>query len=366
MKKILITGGHVTPALAVIAELKHSAWEIVYVGRMHALEGDESESVEYQLISAAGVKFIPITTGRLQRRITLNGLVSLFKIPVGFLTALAILSREKPDLLLSFGGYVALPMAIAAGIFNIPIITHEQTRAPGLTNRIIARLARFVCLGWPDLNHTIPAAKIVITGNPVRPAVFNVQKKLDAVCDKPVLYITGGSLGSHSINELFMGILPELTRDFTVIHQCGRSEFNDLQKLARIRELLPIAQKKRYLPLEFINDEHIGWVYKTADILVSRAGANTLTEIIALQKPTLFIPLPWSGANEQEKNAQFLVERGAALSVQQTVVTEQKLLLLIQQLFRERTIFEKQLKDLASYIIRDSAQRIVAVIESVR
>ena len=259
MKKILITGGHVTPALAVIEELRRSAWEIIYIGRIHALEGDENESVEHRLISEAGVKFIPITTGRLQRSMTINGIISLLKIPLGFLMALAILAREKPTVVLSFGGYVALPVAIAAALFNVGVVTHEQTHSSGLANRIIAKLARFVCLGWPDMNHTMPAAKVVMTGNPVRLAVFQVHRQLDVVCDKPVLYITGGSLGSHSINQLFMNCLPELTRDFTVIHQCGRSAFNDFQKLVRIKEMLPARQKKRYLAVEFVDDEQKGW-----------------------------------------------------------------------------------------------------------
>src|SRR5437016_2502209 len=166
MKKVLITGGHLTPALAVLEELQSKKWSVAYVGRKYALEGDTSFSAEYQVIHQKDISFHNITTGRLQRSFTRFTLLSLLKIPIGFLQSTFILLQERPSLVMSFGGYIAVPIVIVAWLCGIPIITHEQTIKPGLANRIIAWFADVICVSWKESASHFPAAKTVVTGNP--------------------------------------------------------------------------------------------------------------------------------------------------------------------------------------------------------
>ncbi|TSC54300.1 MAG: UDP-N-acetylglucosamine--N-acetylmuramyl-(pentapeptide) pyrophosphoryl-undecaprenol N-acetylglucosamine transferase [Microgenomates group bacterium LiPW_16] len=198
--KIVITGGHLTPALAAIAELKKEGWEILFIGRKHALEGDPSLSVEYRVIKELGISFVPLTAGRFQRSFTRYTILSLLKVPLGFIQSLYWVARFKPNLILSFGGYLALPVALSGWILGIPILTHEQSVIPGLATKIIARFARRVCVSWPQTTEHFPKEKVVLTGNPIREEVlkkYQVSSIKYQVSneDLPLIYITGGSLG---------------------------------------------------------------------------------------------------------------------------------------------------------------------------
>ena len=308
MKKILITGGHVTPALAVIQGLKNKFKDkinIIFVGRKYAFENEKTLSFEYKEIKKREIEFISIETGRLTRIISLKTIRSIMRIPLGFFNAYKILKRQKPDVILSFGGYIALPIALWSCIFKIPLYTHEQTIHPGLSNRIIGIFAKRIFIAFKDTQSYFDKNKVVLTGNPIRPIIFNtISKPFIIKKDKPVIYITGGSLGSHSINNKIGNIIYELLKKYIVIHQVGDSiEYKDYEKLVKLRKTFPTNLQKNYFLSKHFLEHEIGYIYSVCDIVVGRSGANTFFELISLKIPAVFIPLPWSANDEQKKHA---------------------------------------------------------------
>ncbi len=366
MKKVVVTGGHMTPALAVIEELKRKGWEVVYVGRKHALEGDAAISQEYQEVRRRGITFIALTSGRLQRSLTRFTFLSLVKIPVGLWQSFFYLLRQRPDAILSFGGYLAVPVVMSAWICRIPVVTHEQTLSPGLANRLISRLAQKICISWVETATFFPKNKIVLTGNPIRREALIPQATFELPQNFPCIYITGGNLGAHSINTAVAPILTQLLAEYVIIHQCGNAlKYNDYAYLLQQKKRLPLSLQKRYFPVEYIESRFIGSVLQQADLIVTRAGANILSEIVALKKIALFIPLPWSGLDEQLKNAQYLVSRGAADMLLQTELTNERLLTAIQTLFKQKHQRLKNLNKISSTFNRNAASQIAEVVESV-
>ncbi len=308
MKKILITGGHITPALAVIQGLKNKFKDdidIVFVGRKYAFENEKTISFEYKEIKKREIKFIPLETGRLTRIISLKTIRSIIRIPLGLFNAYKILKSEKPSVTLSFGGYIALPVAFWSYIFKIPLYTHEQTIHPGLSNRIIGFFAKRIFIAFKSSQSYFNKGKVVLTGNPVRSVIFNtISKPFIIQKDKIVIYITGGSLGSHSINNKIREIIKELLKKYIVIHQAGDSvEYKDYEKLIKLRKTLSTNLQKNYILRKHFLEHEIGYIYSLSDIVIGRSGANTFFELISLRKPAIFIPLPWSANNEQEKHA---------------------------------------------------------------
>ena len=211
-------------------------WQIFFVGRKYPLEGDKAVSLEYRIIEKLGIPFFELTTGRFQRRFTRYTISSLFKIPLGLIQSFFVIKKTSPDLILSFGGYLALPIVLTGWFLKIPIVTHEQTMSPGLANKLIAFLAQKICLSWPETPKNFPKKKAVLTGNPIRKEIFNYQLSIInyQLSEKklPLIYITGGSLGAHSINKVVMQILPKLLKKYRIIHQCGDSQaYQDFKKL---------------------------------------------------------------------------------------------------------------------------------------
>lgn len=294
--KILITGGHLSPALAFIEEYKkiNSLKNIIFVGRKYINNFEKILTLEYKEITKNKIKFIDLPTGRLTRVFYLRGVIDLFYIPLGFYKAWHILEREKPDVILSFGGYIALPIAFWSFFKKIPIFTHEQTLRPGLTNRIIGYLARKIFLAFPETKEFFPREKTLVIGNLVRQKILKVIKRPFIIKkNRPVIYITGGSLGSHSINLHIKNILPSLLKKYIIIHQTGDSlQYKDYEKLKKIKS------KNYFLKKHFFQEE-LGYVYKISDLIISRAGANTFFELLYLKKPAILIPLPWSANQEQ-------------------------------------------------------------------
>lgn len=328
MKKIAITGGHLTPALATIDQLKKQAdVEIIFLGRKRATEGDKAASAESVVIPNLGVKFFAINPGRLQRRFTRHTLWALTKVPVGFTQALGILSRERPDVVLSFGSYVAAPTVFAAWILGIPVITHEQTVKSGLANRFIARFAKKIAVAWEQSLKNFPKEKTILVGNPIRPELLRIQKKRTS---RPVIYITGGNQGAHTINEMALDILPELLEKYEVVHQTGGSEvYKDFETLSALVNQLPQKLQNRYTIAKWFGiDEAVEIFAKTA-VLVGRSGANTVVETMALGIPAVYIPLPISADGEQLKNAKLMEGLKAAVILPQERLTPRRLLAAI-------------------------------------
>lgn len=366
MKTIVISGGHLTPALATADELYKRGWKIVYVGRRHSLEGDAAISQEGAEVTKRGYTFFPLVTGRLQRHLTMYTLLSLLKIPLGFAQSVWCILRYKPRIVLSFGGYVAVPVVMTAWTLRKVIVTHEQTRKPGLANRFISHFAKVVCISWPETKKYFQQKKIKVTGNPLRRELFSVKAQYDMVLDKPLIFVTGGNLGAHVLNKTIEELLPDVLNDYCVIHQTGNAkEYGDFERLQKKRMQFSETIRNRYYVTDYVDSDHIGWVYKKATYVISRAGANTVTELIALQKPAILVPLPWSGEGEQEANAMYLGQSGAALVVDQSKLNRRTLLFSLEQLAANKTTMSKALKKLGEQMSLEGARHLADVVEYV-
>lgn len=365
IKKILITGGHVTPALAVIDRLKERSnyLHVVFVGRKYTSDSEKHlESFEYKEVSARRIPFIHLSTGRLTRIISFNTIKNLFYIPKGFLSAWRILKEEKPNAILSFGGYIALPIAFAAKLQKIPVYTHEQTIVPGLANTYIAQFANTIFLSFPESAMYFKNKNIVLSGNPLRNSIFKHAKSFLRKKDKPCIYVTGGSLGAHAVNTMVEGILSELLEQYYVIHQTGNvKEFHDFERLSTLRDALPQELKERYIVREHISDDEIGSIYNEADLVIGRAGANTFFEVIALQKPTIFIPLPWSAHDEQEHHAQIFKKYKTGEVVHQSEGSAQ-LLKIVNQILTKKEEYKSNFNSLSTYNHLNAADTIIDAI----
>jgi UDP-N-acetylglucosamine--N-acetylmuramyl-(pentapeptide) pyrophosphoryl-undecaprenol N-acetylglucosamine transferase len=348
--KLLITGGHLSPALALIEELQKTKKEvdIVFVGRKYPLDRERTLSLEYKEINKKNLTFISIEAGRLNRIISFSSLIGIAKIPIGFLQAFFIINKQRPDLIISFGGYLALPIVFWSYMFGIPIFTHEQTIKPGLANKLISFFSKKIFVAFEEVKNNFPKNKTYVSGNPVKPSIFKIKEKpFKIIKDRPVIYITGGSLGSHSINLHIKKIIIKLLNNYIVIHQVGDTkEYHDYEDLLIIKNQLPEKFKTRYFLVKHFFDDQIGYIYNVADLVISRAGANTFFELLALKKPALFIPLPWSSGREQQHHAEIFTKAGCSEFFHQIEPSE-KLLRLIFQMISKIDYYQNNFKYLS-------------------
>jgi len=315
-KKILITGGHLTPAFITAATLQQNGFmNIVWVGVKHTQMRDTSTSPEFQLVSELNIPFYNLITGKFWRRwnrITiLNALKDLLLIPVGFIGALGIILREQPDLIMSFGGYVALPVVIIAKILRKKVITHEQVLNPGIANKIISKFSDKILLSWEQTEKHFKNKSTFLSGNP---SLAEFRKKrnniIDFENDLPIITILGGNQGAHVINTAIFAILENLLKQVNIIHQTGRSEVTkDKYKASEIKSNLSDKLASRYMFKPFMTENYFE-ILEKSDLIISRGGANTMTDLILKAKKSIIIPIPWSSSDEQLQNAKFLEELG--------------------------------------------------------
>jgi UDP-N-acetylglucosamine--N-acetylmuramyl-(pentapeptide) pyrophosphoryl-undecaprenol N-acetylglucosamine transferase len=313
------TGGHVSPAVAVITSLRERSaaegWrlELLYVGSI--------AGVERRTMGSLGVPYMPIQTGKLRRYLSLQTPVDLlFRLPAGAVQALLAVRRFRPGVIFSTGGYVCVPTVIAGWLLRVPALTHEQTALVGLANRIAGKVAKRVAVSFPQSLRYFPKGKAIITGNPLRPSLLQGDANRAAQLfhldiGKPTIYITGGAQGSHAINMAVRDALPRLLQCCQVIHQCGQGPDGsgaDLKALSEARELLPPELRACYHVQAYVGDE-IGDVYALASLVVGRAGAGTVNELANLGKPSVLVPLPGAAGGEQEANARALEAEGGAV-----------------------------------------------------
>ena len=365
--KIAIVGGHLSPALGVIDALPDKD-KIVFIGRKYALEGDMAPSLEFNEITKRNIIFKPLTTGRIQRRVTSRTLPSLAKLPIGLFQAVKYLRDEKPDVVLSFGGYLSLPVGYAAKILAIPLVIHEQTLQAGLANKILGKIADKVCISWETSSHFFPIEKIVVTGNPLKE--FKIKdlefefKKSDY--SLPLIYVTGGSTGSHAINELIESSLSELLTKYRVIHQTGdSSQFNDYGRLLKKRAKLPEEQQGRYFVEKFITSSSIGSVFRDATVIVSRSGINTVNELMYFGKPAILIPLPHGQRNEQATNARFLQNIGLGIVIPQDALTPAIFLKSLEKIVESKNAYKAHAKEARQILHPRAAHEIIHVLSYV-
>ncbi|MDQ3705714.1 MAG: undecaprenyldiphospho-muramoylpentapeptide beta-N-acetylglucosaminyltransferase [Chloroflexota bacterium] len=325
------TGGHVSPAVAMITRLRERSavegWDLdlLYVGSV--------TGVERRIITGLGVPYKAIQTGKLRRYLSLETPLDLMvRLPAGFFQALSALRRFKPDVIFSTGGYVCVPTVIAGRMLGVPSLTHEQTALVGLANRVAGRFADRVAISFPRSASFFPPGKTILTGNPVRPTIFGGDASRAAQlfgfeADQPTLYVTGGAQGSHAINMAVREALPRLLACCQVLHQCGEGpdgSGDDLRVLAQTREQLPPDLRQRYHVQAFVGEE-IGDVYALASLVVGRAGAGTVNELASLGKPSVLVPLPGSAGGEQEANARAIEKEGGAVVLLQSDLTPDSL-----------------------------------------
>ncbi len=367
MKKILVCGGHPTPALAVIDEFKKENKErdIVFVGRKYAIETERTLSFEYKACQDRSIRFLELQAGRITRVLSKSSLLNFIRVPLGFLQALKILLREEADVILSFGGYLALPIAFWGWVMRKKVITHEQTMRPGRANKIIGNFSQKIFVAFEETLQYFPKGKTQWIGNPVREVVFKKGKlPFELPLELPVVYITGGSLGSHSINEHIFTILPRLLTFCSVIHQTGDvKEYGDYDVARKLQKTISKDVKGAYVPLKHVSDSEIGAVYNVASCVVARSGANTFFELVALKKPAILIPLPWSANGEQKAHAHFFVTHDIGKLFDQKLPSNE-LYLFIKDMVASLDSYKHNFSALPLELKHDAAQTIVA--ESLR
>ncbi|GAV38285.1 UDP-N-acetylglucosamine--N-acetylmuramyl-(pentapeptide) pyrophosphoryl-undecaprenol N-acetylglucosamine transferase [Streptomyces acidiscabies] len=325
------TGGHTYPALTTITALRErlagqgTTLKVTWYG--------DAQGLEARICRQHGITFRPIATGKVRRSLkpasVLRTLRDLARVPYGVLQATASLARHRPDVVLSTGGYVAVPVGLAAALTRRPLVMHEQITAVGLANRVLARVATAVALSHDSSRDHLPRRarkRARTTGNPVRPALLHgnaAKARATYALDPttPLIYVTGGAQGSAQINDLISEILPALLPACQILHQCGPDHHERM--LDRADDLDPrLARHYRAVP--YIDGE-LADVYAAADLVVSRAGAGTLAELTAAGKPSVLIPLEPTAADEQRRNAVYLADRGAAIALTRPDVTPQRL-----------------------------------------
>src|SRR3989344_5519106 len=316
--KIVITGGHATPALAVLEILVGRGHKIYWFGERRAHHGKSIKTLEYQVIPGMGIPFYSVISAKANRGKFLKTLANFWKLPVGVLHSLVMLIKIKPDAILSFGSYVAVPVVMAAYILRMPVVTHEQTAVSGLANKIVGFFSKKIAITFPANASDFPSQKVVLTGNPIRGGFFKSGKKTKK--GKPVLFITGGSRGAQVINRAVWAILPALIRTYVVYHQVGLLDIDEMSKT----KLPNYEIAANYTPAEF--EERL----KSADLVVSRAGANTVLEIASVGVPAILIPISWSRGDEQAQNAKALCDTGLAVVLPEKELTGESLLAKIK------------------------------------
>ena len=325
--KIIMTGGgtagHVTPNLALIPKLKENGFEIKYIGSF--------DGIEKEIITQNNIPFFGISCGKLRRYFDVKNFTDPFKIIKGIAQAIKILSKEKPDIIFSKGGFVAVPVVIAASIKKIPVVAHESDMTPGLANKLSAPFCNKLCVTFRESLNFINGNKGVLTGSPIREEIFHGDKaKGKKICgfndNKEVLFIMGGSLGSKIINEEIRKNLDELLKEFNIIHICGKGNIDK-----------NLINKNGYKQFEYVNEELPDFM-KTADYIISRAGANSIFEFLALKKPTLLIPLSKKASRgDQILNSKSFEKEGYSLMLEEEEIKDDILYKKILELKERKT-----------------------------
>ena len=362
--KLVITGGHHSSALPVIKKIKSISPEarIYWIGHKRSLKGDENDTLEYKEISSLGIPFYDLMAGKVYRTFDLARLI---KVPIGFFQSLALLTKLKPDVILSFGGYLAAPVVLAGYILGIPSITHEQTVVVGYANKLISFFAKKILISWPQSEKIFPKNKTVLVGIPVREEITRVLSStaLDSVFSTdnglPTVFIMGGKTGSHLLNILVKNSLRKLLSSCNVIHMCGdNSVYRDYETLSILYSSMEGNTAGKYFPRKFIFENEIGEAYKKSDLVVSRAGAHTIAELLTTRKPCILIPIPWVSHNEQFENASLLERAGLAKIVEEKDCIGGSFVNTIKGMLGNVKMFTLKDSSLLSLLKSDSAERI--------
>ena len=352
MKRIILTGGgtagHVTPNIALLPRLKELGYDIQYIGSY--------TGIEKELIEPFGIPYHGISSGKLRRYFSVQNFTDPFRVLKGFREAHKLIRQLKPDVIFSKGGFVSVPVVLAGKRCKVPVIIHESDMTPGLANKIAIPSAAKVCCNFPETLKSLPEGKAVLTGSPIRQELLSGNKiaAMDMchfTSDKPVILVIGGSLGAVAVNNAVREALPELLKDFQIIHLCGKGKMDESLK-----------DVEGYRQFEYIKNE-LRNLFALADIVISRAGANAICELLALHKPNLLIPLSANASRgDQILNARSFERQGFSLVLEEEQLTKETLLAAVKNLYENRTTFINSMKNSGQ---QDSIGTIIKLIEEV-
>lgn len=326
MKKIILTGGgtagHVTPNIALLPSLKKAGYDISYIGSY--------EGIEKKLIEEQNIPYYGISSGKLRRYLDIKNFTDPFRVLKGFSEAKKLMKQIQPDILFSKGGFVSVPVVFAAKHYKIPVIIHESDMTPGLANKLSLPMATKICCNFPETIKLLPEGKAVLTGSPIRAELHkgtrNIGLKFAGLSTgKPVILVIGGSQGSAAINQAVRAILSQILIKYQVIHICGKDNLdNSLKNTAG------------YAQFEYVKNE-LKDVFAAADLIISRAGANAICEILSLRKPNILIPLSKAASRgDQILNADSYQKQGFSKVIEEENLTGKILWDSIEEVYQNR------------------------------
>lgn len=353
MKRIVLTGGgtagHVTPNMALIPNLQEAGYDIQYIGSYDGIEKD--------LITGIDIPYHSISSGKLRRYFDVKNFTDPFKVMKGYLQASKLLKQLKPDIVFSKGGFVSVPVVLAAKHRHIPCIIHESDMTPGLANKLAIPSATKVCCNFPETLKYLPNGKAVLTGSPIRQELFQGNKERGlSFCgftsDKPVILVIGGSLGAVAVNNAVRESLDELLKHFQIIHLCGKGKVEP-----------SLQQKQGYVQFEYIKKE-LSDLFACTDLMISRAGANAICEILSLRKPNILIPLSAAASRgDQILNARSFEKQGYSFVIEEESLTKESLIDAVQTVYKNRDSYVDAMNKSE---LADPIQTIMGLIEENR
>ena len=350
MKKIILTGGgtagHVTPNIALIPGLKRLGYDIKYIGSY--------DGIEKKLIEELGISYSGISSGKFRRYMSAKNLSDPFRVIKGYSEAKSIIKDYKPDIIFSKGGFVSVPVVLAARRYKVPVIIHESDMTPGLANKIAIPSATKVCHNFPETAEFLPKGKSVLTGSPIRAELLkgdklNGLKMCDFTSGKPIIMVIGGSLGAVAVNKAVREALPELTSDFQIVHLCGKGKTDE-----------SLNNKNGYKQFEYIKDE-LKDLFAMSDIIISRAGANAICEIAALKKPSILIPLSANASRgDQILNANSFKKQGFSEVIEEENLNKTLLIDTVHEVYENRSKYINKMEKSGN---RNAVDTILKLIE---
>ena len=352
MKKIVLTGGgtagHVTPNIALLPSLQEAGYEITYVGSY--------DGIEKRLIADFDIPYVGISTGKFRRYLDPKNLTDPFRVMKGFVQAKKFLKEYQPDVLFSKGGFVSVPVVRAAASLHIPCIIHESDMTPGLANKLCIPVAKNVCCNFPETLKLLPENKAVLTGSPIREELSRGDRLAGLnmcgfTANKPVIMVIGGSLGAANVNKAVREALPGLLEDFQVVHLCGKDKMDNL-----------LLTTPGYKQFEYIKAE-LKDLFAMSDLMISRAGANSICEILALRKPNILIPLSAAASRgDQILNAKSFEAQGFSIVINEDDLTTNLLIDKVHELYFNRQTYMETMSNSTQL---DSIKTIMKLIEDI-